>query len=262
MGGPQDLARLAMEIKPLLDQGLHVIVVHGGGPEITRVMEERHMTARKVHGIRVTDDAALKVAEEVLSRINAEVVQAFRNVGIKAFGMAGHHHAVVTCVKKEPLADKGIDGRTEMVDLLNVGEVDSVNVSVIESLFQEGKVPVLYPICISADGKRMNVNADTLAYSAAAALGCEEMIMITDVPGILMDIKDPKSLISEASIADVDRLIAQGVIKDGMIPKVDGCRKALEAGVKSTRMVNGKDPQSILGDILKGAQKGTRIYIE
>lgn len=262
MGGPQDLARLAADIKPLLDQGIHVIVVHGGGPEITRVMEERGMTARKVHGIRVTDDAALHVAEEVLARINDEVVQAFTKAGIPAFGMAGHHRSAVTCVKKAPLADKTADGRMEMVDLINVGEVDAVNVDVLEDLFQKGKVPVLYPICISTEGKRMNVNADTLAYSTAAALGCQEMIMITDVPGILMDVKDPQSLIPEASIADVDRLIAEGVIKDGMIPKVDGCRKALEAGVKSTRMVNGKDPQSILGDILKGAQKGTRIYIE
>ena len=262
LGGPQDLARLAADIRPILDQGLHVVVVHGGGPEITRVMEERNMTARKVDGIRVTDDAALEVAEEVLSCINAEVVQVFNESGIPAFGMAGHHRSVVTCVKKDPLPDKDAFGREEMVDLINVGEVDGVDTTVLKELFQGGKVPVLYPICVSREGRHMNVNADTLAYSIAVALGCQEMIMITDVPGILMDIDDPRSLLGEASIADIDILIDSGVIKGGMIPKVDGCRKALQAGVKSTRMVNGKDPQSILGDLSRGVRKGTRIYIE
>ena len=262
IGGPEDLNRLAADLLPLLRQGRRVAVVHGGGPEITRAMEEKGMQARKVDGIRVTDDAALQVAEEVLMRINRQVVEAFVQSGIEALGMAGHDRSLVSCVKKAPLPSRNADGSVEMVDLVNVGEVDEVNVPVLEGILGQGKVPVVYPICATKDGRRMNVNADTLAYSMAAALGCEEMILITDVPGILLDVKDPSSLVPEASKAEVLRMIEEGIIRDGMIPKVEGCLKALQAGVRSTRMVNGKDPQSILGDIIHGGQKGTRVYMQ
>lgn len=262
LGGPEDLKRLAADMLPLLQQGRRVAVVHGGGPEITRAMEEKGMQARKVDGIRVTDDAALQVAEEVLSRINRQVVEAFVQAGIPAIGMAGYDRSLVSCTKKPPLPSRNADGSVEMVDLLNVGEVDEVNVPVVQGILSQGKVPVVYPICATQDGRRMNVNADTLAYSMAAALGCEEMILITDVPGILLDVKDPSSLVPEASRAEVERMIEEGIIRDGMIPKVEGCLKALQAGVRSTRMVNGKDPQSILGDIIHGGQKGTRVYMQ
>ncbi|MGE4274747.1 MAG: acetylglutamate kinase [Candidatus Methanomethylophilaceae archaeon] len=262
MGGPEDLKRLAADLLPLLRQGRHVVVVHGGGPEITRAMEAKGLQARKVDGIRVTDDAALQVAEEVLQSINEGVVKTFQSMGIDAVGMAGHSQGLVSCVKKAPLPCRDAADNLEMVDLVNVGEVDQVNVPAIRSLLQQGKVPVIYPICATGDGRRMNVNADTLAYSTAAALGCEEMILITDVPGILLDVKDPSSLLTQASKAEVERLIDEGVIRDGMIPKVEGCLKALQAGVRSTRMVNGKDPQSILGDVIHGAQKGTRVYMQ
>jgi acetylglutamate kinase len=118
---------------------------------------------------------------------------------------------------------------------------------------------VIYPIGKDEKGNKLNVNADTMAAGIAAGIGCEELIMITDVPGILLDVKDPSSLVNKLTLKEVDELISNGTISGGMIPKVDACRSALEAGAKTVRMVNGKDPRSILTDLMKNVPHGTII---
>jgi len=213
-----------------------------------------------VAGVRVTDEAGLAVAEEVLSRINGDVVSAFQGVGLNAVAMAGHTGHVVTCAKKPPMKVKDDDGSMIEADLGLVGEVSAVDVALLKGMMADGKVPVIYPICETAQEVRMNVNADTVAYGVASALECDELIMVTDVPGVLMDVNDPGSLRPELTVDEVGRLIDQGIIRDGMVPKVEGCIKALEAGVMSTRMVNGRDKGSILGDLSGEHPKGTRIH--
>lgn len=251
--GHDDLMRLAKEVAGMIKDGAKVIMVHGGGPEISAEMEKRGMEPKKVNGVRVTDEAGLEVAEIVLRRLNADVVSCLGEAGVTALGMPGYHCTV--CVKKPPV--KAEDGT--MVDLGLVGEVVGTDPNVLFDLLENGIVPVVYPIGRSEDGVTLNVNADTMVAGIAAEVGCTEMIAITDVPGILRDVHDMSSKIDQLSIAEVDALIADGTISGGMIPKVEACKKALLAGVSTVRMVNGKDERSIVSDIMKGVAHGTVI---
>ena len=256
--GKEDLDRLSNEIAYIISKGAKVILVHGGGPEITAEIEKRGMITEKVAGLRITDDAVLEVADEVLKALNDDVVDSLKKVGVNAKGMPGHEHKTVECVKKEPIKVKDGDV-TITVDLDLVGETDKINTKYLNEMISDGILPVIYPICADAAGVRMNVNADTVASGIAAAMGCKEMILITDVPGILRDVKDPNSKIDHVTLNDIDELIASGIISGGMIPKVEACSKAVLAGVSAVRMVNGKDERSIVSDVMDNKPHGTLI---
>ena len=255
--GREAMMRLAREISQMMSQGASVIMVHGGGPEISEEMERRGLKPKKVAGIRVTDLDALDVAEKVLSNLNREVVSCLEEAGVKAIGMPGYHCTL--CVRKMPV--KAVeDGKEIEVDVGHVGEVEDCDPNVLLDLVENGIVPVIYPIGKDKDGKRLNVNADTMVAGIAAAVPCKEMIAITDVPGILMDVHDPGSKLDRVDLAKIDELIESGIISGGMIPKVDACRKAIESGVSTVRMVNGTDPECIVADVMKeGNLRGTII---
>ena len=140
-----------------------------------------------------------------------------------------------------------------------VGDVSSVDIDAIEGLFDNGITPVIYPIGADENGDHLNINADSMASGVASALRCDEMVQITDVPGVLMDVKDPSSKIDEITLIEVDELIRKGIISGGMIPKVEACREALGAGVEKVRMMNGKDDRIIISDITSGSKEGTII---
>jgi acetylglutamate kinase len=146
-----------------------------------------------------------------------------------------------------------------MVDMGLVGDVVSVDLERIDSMLMAGKVPVIYPVGADRDGNALNVNADTMAAGIAAGMKVDEMIQITDVPGILLDISDPSTKQSVLTLSEVDVLIEKGIISGGMVPKVEACRRALEAGVSRVRMVNGKDKGSIVSEALRGSDHGTLI---
>ncbi|UAL07203.1 MAG: acetylglutamate kinase [Candidatus Methanogranum gryphiswaldense] len=254
--GKEDMMRLSNEIAQLIHDGAKIILVHGGGPEISEEMERRGMTPKKVGGVRVTDADALDVAEDVLRKLNADVVECLIEASIQALGCAGYTFTL--CEKKAPYTV--MEGGQEVtVDLGLVGEVSDVDVDSIFDLLKAGITPVIYPIGKDALGNKLNVNADTMASGIAAGVKCKEMITITDVPGILTDINDPSSKIDKLTLKEVDELIASGVISGGMIPKVEACRNALNAGVQVVRMVNGKDKRSIVTDIMKNVPHGTII---
>ena len=254
--GEEDLARLSGEVAGLIRDGARIILVHGGGPEINAEMERIGLIPKKVAGVRVTDDATLEVAERVLSEINGQVVSALVKAGVNAKGMAGYD--VAEFVRKKPYTVRD-NGEDVLVDLINVGEVSDVDLIGIERMLIDGITPVIYPIGEDERG-HLNVNADTMASGIAAGIRCREMIQITDVPGILLDINDPSSLQAQLSLSEVDELIASGVISGGMVPKVEACRKALLAGVSKVRMVNGKDKESIVSDVMQeGIEHGTVI---
>lgn len=251
-----DMIRLSREIAELIQGGARIILVHGGGPEISEEMERRGLTPRKVCGVRVTDAESLEVAEAVLRRINGEVVECLQECGVQALGIPGYFCTV--CVRKPPVrVSEG--GTEEVVDLGLVGEVSGVDPQCLFDLLEQGITPVIYPIGKDESGTKLNVNADTMVAGIAADVGCKEMITITDVPGILLDVGDPASKVNSLTLAEVDGLIADGTISGGMIPKVEACRKALEAGVSVVRMVNGRDPRNIVTDILRGVPHGTII---
>lgn len=252
ISGREDMMRLSREVADMVAGGARIIIVHGGGPEISAEMERRGMKPQKVAGVRVTDADSLDVAEIVLRRINSQMTECLEECGLTPVGIPGYFLTV--CAKKPPVE---IDGT--VVDLGLVGEVVGTDPSAAMDLLDDGIIPVVYPIGKDSDGKRLNVNADTMAAGIAAGIGVDEMIAITDVPGILRDVSDPSSLIETIDLAGIDGLIADGTISGGMIPKVEACRKALEAGAGSVRMVNGKDPRCIVSDIVKGVPHGTLI---
>ncbi len=256
ISGREDLMRLSREIAQMVDGGSKVILVHGGGPEISAEMERRGMTPRKVAGLRVTDEAGLEVTEEVLRRLNSEVVGCLNEASVKAVGTPGY---MFTLCKRKALHRAIEDGTEIVVDLGLVGEVCDVNKDALMDLLDAGIVPVIYPVGKDVDGQMLNVNADTMASGIAAGIGCKEMVAITDVPGILMDVNDQSSKVDRLTLEEVDRLIAEGVITGGMIPKVEACRDALNAGVEVVRMVNGKDKACIVADIVKDIPHGTII---
>lgn len=263
LDGESGLDRLAHEVSELVAAGKEIVIVHGGGPSISREMERLGMEPKMVAGVRVTDAAALEVAEKVLRDINADVVAALDRADVRAVGMPAYF--CTECRRKGPYTALE-NGEKVTVDLGLVGEVVSVDAQTVFDLLDEKVVPVIYPIGATEEGEgitHLNVNADTMAAGIAAGIKCREMIAITDVPGILRDVHDPGSKIDRATFADIDRMVADGTISGGMIPKVEACRKAVEAGAESVRMVNGRDPENILSDIIiKNVPKGTLIVRE
>lgn len=255
--GRDDLDRLAREVSGLIGDGARIVMVHGGGPEINAEMERLGLEPKKVAGVRITDDRTLEVAERVLRGINADVVDAMKENGVLAAGMPGYHVASFERRRPYTVIDHGVE---TTVDLMNVGDVTGASIEVIEDLLYNGVTPVIYPIGEDSDGNRLNVNADAMAAGIAAGIGCREMIQITDVPGVMLDIDDPSSLQSELTVEQVDDLISSGVISGGMVAKVEACKKALKAGVPKVRLVNGRDQGSIVSDVMqKGIRHGTVI---
>lgn len=250
-----DLRRICDEVRELKESGSDIILVHGGGPAISAAMEKAGLKPEKVNGVRVTDPEGLEVASKVLGEINEKVCKVLDSLGVSNKGMAAY--SCTLCKKIPPL--KFIEkGEEKIADLGLVGEVDAVDTGMLKEMLEAGTVPVIYPI--GSDGKeRLNVNADTMAAGIAAAMKCDEMIAITDVPGVLGDVNDPSSLYNRLTVDDVYALIENGTIRGGMIPKVEACVNAVRAGARAVRMVNGKDPNKILSDINDGYDKGTVI---
>jgi acetylglutamate kinase len=253
--GKSDLDRLSREIAVMIESGHQIVLVHGGGPEINEELEKRNIVPKKVGGQRVTDEKTLDVVIHVLEQINKDVVSSLKEAGVKAQQLAGYD--VIWCKKKAPITVLE-DGKMITADLGMVGDVESVNTKPIMDMLEKGITPVIFPVS-SGPGGKYNVNADTASGGIAAALKCEEMIQITDVPGILMNVKDPSSKLDHVTLKDIGELIETGVISGGMIPKVEACKSVIDAGVEKVRMVNGKDEKSIITDVLKDIPHGTLI---
>ena len=262
LDGKGGMRQLAHEVADLVRDGYSIVLVHGGGPEISAEMERLGMKPMKVAGVRITDEAGLEVAEKVLKKINADLVDCLLDAGAIAVGMPGYF--CTECERKKPY--KAVENGKELtVDPGLVGEVVSVDKQTIFDLLDQHIVPVVYPIGAEVVGDKMqhlNVNADTMAAGIAAGVECKEMIAITDVPGILENVHDPSSKIDRVTFKEIDQLLADGTISGGMVPKVEACRKAVLAGAEAVRMVNGRDPESIVKDVIMGAPKGTLIVKE
>lgn len=255
---PDNVKRLAKEIADLQKAGKSVIVVHGGGPSISEEMKRRGLNPVMVGGQRITDEAALECVEDTLRGINEMFVRALQDEGATVVGLGAF---LFTLSEKKPPYHVLVDGKEEVVDLGLVGNVVSVNAETVTDLLADGVLPVVYPV--GTDGKHhLNVNADTMAAGIAAGVKAEEMIAVTDVPGILRDVHDLSSKIDRVNLADIDRLIADGTISGGMIPKVEACSKAVKAGASAVRMVDGRAQGNVITEVINGAQLGTLIVKE
>jgi len=237
----------AVEINP--------VVVHGGGKAITRAMEKAGLKANFIQGQRVTDEAAVKIVDEVLSReINPEVVAALKNLGGAAKGFAGPD--IFKCRKAHV---SGPDGTP--VDLGYVGEVVEVNTAPLRECIQKGITPVISPTARGEDGKIYNCNADVAAAQVAIALKAKRLVFMSDVPGLLQNPKQPDSVIPQLRIAQVDGLKQQGIIDKGMIPKVDSAVAAIRSGVEKVSFVDGRVPHAVMLEIFTDEGVGTEVVV-
>jgi acetylglutamate kinase len=227
--------------------GMNPVVVHGGGPEITQVMDRMGKKSEFVKGLRVTDADAMEIVEMVLGRINKGLVALIGEHGAKAVGLSGKDGGLITAEKCKSDVDLGF-----------VGDVSEIDPEIINVLDKEGFIPVISSIG-TCEGDTYNINADLVAGEIAASLKAEKLIMLTDVKGILRDPKDEKTLISTIKVSEIERLEQDKIISGGMLPKVEACEIALRGGVKKTHIIDGRISHSILLEIFTDSGIGTQI---
>ena len=225
--------------------GIKVVLVHGGGPEITDVLAKMGKTSEFVEGLRVTDSETADVVQMVLAgKISKSLVSLIVNMGGNAIGLSGMDGGMIEAKKLNE-------------QLGFVGDIVKVNTAPILDVLDKGYIPVISSLGYDADGNCYNINADTAAASIAGKLKAESLISMTDTPGILLDKDDPKSLIPVISVSDAPQLMRDGVISGGMIPKVECCIEAIRRGVKKVFILDGRIPHSILTETLTDEGSGT-----
>ena len=231
--------------------GIKVVLVHGGGPEINDMLKRLGIESRFVNGLRYTDDATIDVVKMVLSgKVNKELVQLLAQHKGNAVGLCGIDGGMLIAEKK-----KTDDGQ----DLGWVGEITKVNTKPILDALDNGNVPVIATVATDENGNTYNINADTAAAQIAAELGAENLILMTDIAGLLRDKDDPSTLISKVNVSEVPFLKRQGIISGGMIPKIDCCVEAVRRGVNKTVIIDGRVPHSILIERLSNEGIGTQF---
>ena len=227
--------------------GVKVVLVHGGGPEISGLMEKLGKKPEFVDGLRVTDAETMDIVQMVLAgKVNKTLVNMLENKGGRAVGLSGMDGRLIEAVQKDPR-------------LGYVGEVVKIHPAPLTDLLEKGYIPVVSTIGCDRAGNAYNINGDTAAAYIAGALGAERMLLMTDIAGILRDRDDPASLIPEITVGEAASLREQGIISGGMIPKVDCCVKAIGAGVRKVIIMDGRIPHSILLELLTDEGAGTMV---
>jgi acetylglutamate kinase len=257
MGDRAAAEDFAEDVVLLEQSGIKPIVVHGGGPQIGRMLEKLGIKSEFKGGLRVTDAATVEVVEMVLAgSINKQIVGWIGVEGGKAVGLSGKDGNMVTARKVTRTAMDPDSNIEKVVDLGFVGEPEHVNRAVLDQVLQAELIPVLAPVATGQDGQTYNVNADTFAGAIAGAMTAKRLLLLTDVPGVL---DKNKNLIPEMTIEDCRRLIADGTITDGMIPKIETCIYALEKGVEAVVILDGKVPHAVLLELFTDHGAGTLI---
>ncbi|MGA0863839.1 MAG: acetylglutamate kinase [Ilumatobacteraceae bacterium] len=241
------LSLFADDIVLMHSVGIRCVVVHGGGPQINEMLERVGVESRFHDGLRVTDSATMDVVRMVLTgKVNPEIVTKINAHGSLAVGVSGEDGRTLQVVKRDPA-------------LGFVGDVERVRTHVIEGLLADGLVPVVSTVGVDADGQAHNVNADTAAGAIAEALGAEKIIYLTDIAGLRRDVKDASSHIARIDAASLERLIADGTVQGGMIPKVESCLRAVKGGVRSAHILDGRVPHALLLELFTDQGVGTMI---
>ncbi len=247
MGSDAVTRALAENLVLMHAVGLRPVLVHGGGPQIGEFTERLGMTPEFRDGLRVTDSATLEVARMVLvGKVNRDLVAALNVHGPIAVGVAGEDAGLIAAEPRDPA-------------LGYVGDITSVNPSLLHSLLAEELIPVVSTIGADAEGQAYNINADTVAGALAAAVGAAKLIYLTDVPGLLADADDPSSLITAVTSDTLAEMIASGAIAGGMVPKITACIEATRAGVDSVHILDGRRPNALLLELFTDAGVGTMI---
>ncbi len=245
MTDPQLKKSVMQDILLLQLVGVKVILVHGGGPEISAMLKKLSIESHFENGLRVTDDDTMEVVQMVLAgKVNKSLAADLSALGGRAVGLCGIDGGLIKVHQKNE-------------KLGHVGEIDEINTKILDDLLDGGFIPVISSIGIDDDGNPYNINADTAATKIAAALHAESMVVMSNINGVLRDKDDENSLISQMSLADAEELKKSGIIAGGMIPKVDCCTNAVKEGVKKVFIINGEIPHAILIELLTDEGLGT-----
>ena len=258
MGQEASARSFASDIVLMEQTAINPVVVHGGGPQIGGMLQRLGIKSEFAAGLRITDAATIEIVEMVLAgSINKQIVGFINQAGGKAVGLCGKDGNMVQARKvTRTIVDPG-SNIEKVVDLGFVGEPQKVDVTVLTQILGRELIPVLAPVATSAEGATYNVNADTFAGAIAGALKAKRLLLLTDVPGVL---DKSKNLIKELSVDDARRLIADGTISGGMIPKVETCIYALDAGVEGVVILDGKVEHAVLLELLTDLGAGTLIH--
>jgi acetylglutamate kinase len=255
----QTLNSFCEEVALLAQVGIHIVMVHGGGKQATELSQQLGIEPKMIQGRRVTDEQTLDVVMMVFNgKINTEILSSLRRSGIEAVGISGVDGGIINAVKRPP--KKIVDektGRAEMVDYGHVGDIESIDPKLLQTLLAADFVPVMASLGGDDSGAILNINADTVASEIASALRAEKLILVTDVEGIL---RADKTLISRVTPDEINRLIKEGIIQGGMIPKAQSAVEALQDGVQSVHIISGKKPSTLLAEVFTDTGSGTMIH--
>ncbi len=247
----------ALDIILMKYVGIHPVVVHGGGPQISNIMNRMGIEPTFVEGQRVTDDETMSVVEMVLvGTVNKDIVGLINRLGGRAVGLSGRDGDLIQADRMTIYRYTGDERPPEIIDIGRVGKVAKVNADVLKALEATGFIPVIAPVGVGPEGQAYNINADLVAGAVAGELAAEKLILLTDVPGVM---KDEGELIRSMTIEESKALIKKGVAKGGMIPKLKACLKALEKGVSKAHIVDGRKEHAILLELFTDAGVGTQI---
>jgi acetylglutamate kinase len=237
--------------------GVRVVLVHGGGPQLTALADALGIATHMIEGRRVTDEKSIELTAMVLNGlINTRLLAICRDLNIDAVGISGVDAGLVRAHRRPPVA---LASNGEMVDFGFVGDIDAVDTTVLQKLLDNGLMPVVSPLSADASGTLLNINADTVAAAIGAALGAEKLILCIDAPGILASVDDPGSLISYTDLRGLARLHEQGRIAEGMVPKAKAIEQALRAGVRRVHVVSYLSPEGILAEVFTNEGTGTLV---
>jgi len=240
--------------------GVRVVLVHGGGPQLTALSAALGVPTRVVEGRRVTDEKSIDVTAMVLNGlINTRLLGICRDLNIDAVGISGVDAGLIRAHKRPPVA---LAANGEMVDFGFVGDIDAVDTSVLRKLLDNGLMPVVSPLSADESGTLLNINADTVAAAIGAALSAEKLLLCTGAPGILGSVDDPGSLISYTDLGGLKRLRDEGRIADGMLPKAKAIEQALTGGVRRVHVVTYRSPEGILAEVFTNEGTGTLIVAD
>ncbi len=229
--------------------GFKPIIVHGGGKEISNMVKRLGMEPKFINGLRVTDEETMEVAEMVLGKVNKSLVQLVESLGVRAIGISGKDGGLLTVEKKYA------DGK----DIGFVGEITNVNADILYDLLEKDFLPIICPIGLDKDFQTYNINADDAACAIARAMKAEKLAFLTDIEGVYKDPKDPDTLISELIVSEAEKLMEEGYIGGGMLPKLHNCIDAIENGVSRVHILDGRIPHCLLLEIFTNKGIGTAI---
>lgn len=253
-------SRVAAQLSLLSSLGVRIVVVHGGGPQVTALSQRLGLSPQIVAGRRITCDKTLEVVQMVIAgQLNTTLVATLRAEGLPVVGMTGVDAGLITASKRPKVQIKDDAGQEQTVDFGHVGDIVRVDPRVLVTLLDAGMVPVIGSLAGDDSGGVYNINADTLAEALAIALKAQKLIFLTGAPGVLRDVRDPSTLVAFADPDDLGLLLQSGAIAGGMRPKVEACIRAATSGVERTHILDGRAADGLLFEVFTGAGCGTMI---